>query len=94
MPKHVSCPTYWRQVHDLAGLEDFACVNGGMVTITTWLPCRIVTSIRGTINAVNVIIKIAVCKVVDIVFNTLALAVGENTQQRLSRNRVAFLIRG
>ena len=46
------------------------------------------------LHAVNVIIKIAVCKLVDLASNTYASAVDKNTQQRLPRDRLAFLMRG
>ena len=65
-----------------------------------WLPlqygCRVgLLPVLGVLlHAVNVIIKIAVCKLVDLKSNIYTSAVGENTQQRLPRDRLAFLMRG
>ena len=65
-----------------------------MAFIEVLLLGRFVVSIRGKVHAVNVIIKIAVCKLVDLASNTYASAVDKNTQQRLPRDRLAFLMRG
>ena len=49
------------------------------------------TSIWVLLNALNVIIKIAVCKLIDIVFDPYASAVGEKHTTAARHGRLAFL---